>query len=139
MTALGLGIGVSFGGSLFSPSAPVNISIPVISGTPIVGNTLTASTGTWSGYPPPSFEYQWNLDGVAIEGETGSTYLVAETDIDGEITVTVTATNDEGFDSATSAPVIGQSAGGTAEPAYLLETGDKYLLESGDLMLLEAA
>lgn len=29
-------------------SKPVNVTLPVITGTPTVGSTLTVSTGTWS-------------------------------------------------------------------------------------------
>ena len=32
---------------------------PTVSGTSIVGKTLTANTGTWTGYPAPTFTYQW--------------------------------------------------------------------------------
>lgn len=39
--------------------APVNTSLPTISGTPTVNSTLTAGNGIWSGYPAPGFTYQW--------------------------------------------------------------------------------
>ncbi|MGD1059829.1 MAG: LamG-like jellyroll fold domain-containing protein [Solirubrobacteraceae bacterium] len=38
---------------------PVNITSPVVSGTAQDGQTLSASTGTWSGTPPLSYSYQW--------------------------------------------------------------------------------
>lgn len=137
--ALGLGLGVTHGGAVAgTPAAPVNTAIPVISGSPVVGQTLSSSTGSWSGYPYPTFAYQWKRAGVAITGETNATYVVELADVGEEITVTVTATNDSGSANATSDPVTGQAAGG-GDPAYLLETGDTFLLESGDRMLLEAA
>ena len=37
--------------------APVNTAVPIISGSPVVGFTLTAATGTWSG-SPTSFVYR---------------------------------------------------------------------------------
>jgi len=42
-------------------SAPVNTSPPTISGTPQVGQTLTADPGTWSGTQPITYAYQWQL------------------------------------------------------------------------------
>src|SRR4051794_41854075 len=41
-----------------SNAAPVNQTEPKIAGTAQVGQTLTASPGTWSG-SPTSFAYQW--------------------------------------------------------------------------------
>lgn len=108
--ALGLGLGVSFTGSRFDPSAPTNVSLPVISGSPIVGQTLTTSVGTWIGNPVPIYTFQWNRDGTPIGGETGQTYVVDALDVGEDITVTVTATNSEGSDSATSAAVVGLAA-----------------------------
>ena len=36
-----------------------NIDVPTMSGTAKVGATLTANKGTWTGYPAPTFTYQW--------------------------------------------------------------------------------
>jgi len=104
-------------------SAPVNTVAPAITGTAQVGLTLTASTGTWSN-SPDAYTYQWKDDGVAISGATASTYVLTSSELGGVITVTVTAVNEGGSASATSA--------GTAAV-----TGDQYLsnvvlLLSGD-------
>ena len=81
---------------------PVNSVLPAISGTVAIGQTLTATTGTWSN-SPTGYTYQWNRDGVAIGGETASTYLLTASDPGTVITVTVTASNAAGSASATSA------------------------------------
>lgn len=63
---------------------------PTISGTPSVGQTLTANEGSWSPLPD-SFTYQWYHDGGVILGAQSRTYVVASTDSGYVITVAVTA------------------------------------------------
>ena len=41
-----------------APPAPANSVLPVLGGSVVEGQTLTASTGTWSG-SPTSYTYQW--------------------------------------------------------------------------------
>lgn len=89
--------------------APRNTELPTISGTPAVGQTVTATPGTWSG-KPTSFAYQWqrcDAAGAACAGipaATGQTYVVAETDFGSTLRVAVTARNAVGGAVATSAP-----------------------------------
>lgn len=92
-------------------TAPANTALPTISGTTELGQTLTATTGTWSN-SPTSYAYQWYRGGVTIGGATSSTYVLQAADAGTTITVTVTATNAAGSASATSA--------GTAIPNWLL-------------------
>lgn len=93
------------GGTTASPSAPENTGLPVISGTPTQGETLSTTNGTWTGFPAPSFTYQWERDAGDISGATSATYELVEDDVDALITVTVTATNASGSDDATSEAV----------------------------------
>ncbi len=86
-----------------SLSSPVNTAIPTISGTAQSGETLSATSGTWTGNPTPTYTYQWQDDGVDISGATSTTYLLTDTEIGGVITVEVTATNSEGLATAESA------------------------------------
>lgn len=85
-----------------TPAAPDNTVIPVITGTAQVGQTLTASTGTWTGTPTPVLTYQWEDDGVPIVGATGATLLLLVAQLGGVITVVVTGTNPSGTDTAES-------------------------------------
>jgi hypothetical protein len=82
--------------------SPVNVSSPVVSGTGVVGETLSSTLGTWSGTSPISYSYQWKRNGVIILGAISSTYLLVAADADTNITCTVTATNTVGSTSATS-------------------------------------
>jgi hypothetical protein len=83
---------------------PANTVLPVITGSTVVGQTLTASTGTWSNLPT-SYTYQWRRGGANIAGATTSTYVLVTADNTTNISVVVTATNANGSASATSAAV----------------------------------
>ncbi|HVA31373.1 MAG TPA: PIG-L family deacetylase [Gaiellaceae bacterium] len=88
--------------------APANTVPPSIAGVAVVGQALTASPGTWSGAPAPSFAYQWqrsanNSSGwSSIAGQTAATYTVVTADAGSYLRVQVTATNDGGSDLASS-------------------------------------
>jgi len=96
-------------GASTTPTPPVNTSPPIISGTPQDGQTLTASTGSWSGTQPITYGYQWQrcdsggANCVAIAGATGPTYLATSVDVGRTLRVVVTATNSAGSAGATSA------------------------------------
>ena len=89
--------------------APVNTAPPTITGTAQVGQTLSATTGTWSG-SPTSFAFQWQrctsagLDCADIAGASGGTYVVSGSDVGSTLRVVVTATNAMGSTAFASAP-----------------------------------
>jgi hypothetical protein len=91
-----------------SSAAPKNTAPPTITGTPKVGQTLTADPGSWSGNPT-SFAYQWqrcDADVAACQdiiGATSKTYAVPLADLGYRLRVMVTARNAKGTASATSA------------------------------------
>lgn len=85
---------------------PNNTVLPVISGTAEEGQTLTASTGTWSGTPTPTYSYQWLGDGESLPGETGATLELAAEHIGMNIRVIVTASNTAGTAVAVSAETV---------------------------------
>lgn len=83
------------------PTAPVNVSLPTISGVFQVGETVTGDRGEWE--DADSFSFRWNRNGSAISMATGETYTVQDDDAGKELTFTVTAKNGVGNTSATSA------------------------------------
>ena len=80
---------------------------PSMSGTVAVGKTLTAAPGTWTGYPTPSFAYQWYActrvvtaarstvpsTCVRISGATRSTFKITSAQRGKFIAVFVTGTS----------------------------------------------
>ncbi|WEO77972.1 hypothetical protein BJQ94_02725 [Cryobacterium sp. SO2] len=62
---------------------------PTISGTSTVGQTLTATAGTWAP-APVKLSYQWRRAGINITGATASTYKLVAADGGKTITVRVT-------------------------------------------------
>ena len=92
---------------------PVNLTAPVLSGTPSVGSTVTVTNGTWTG-SPTSFAYEWwrcipsGGGGCApskIAGAASNTYVLTAAELTGTVYVKVTATNDGGSASAVSSSV----------------------------------
>ncbi len=85
----------------FPDTLPTNTSLPTISGTPKVGSTLTATTGSWTN-SPTSYSYQWKRGGATISGAISSTYTLVTADSGSTISVVVTATNTSGSGAAES-------------------------------------
>ena len=86
---------------------PVNTGLPQISGTPTIGNPLTATPGTWTN-GPTSFDYQWlectSTGCVDAPGSSQSEqYTVTGGNEGKQIAVKVTAHNAFGSADATSA------------------------------------
>jgi hypothetical protein len=110
------------GNASSSPTAPVtfggpaNSVLPTIVGDPLVGSTLSVSTGTWSD-PQAALAVVWQrclADGSAcsaIADVSGTSYTLTDSDAGSVIEAVVTATNDGGSSSATSAAtaVIGRA------------------------------
>jgi hypothetical protein len=87
---------------------PNNTAKPTIAGSPQVGETLTASPGTWTGTTPIDYSYAWlRCDSNAgncktVSGATGKTLALTSTDLDSRIKVIVSASNSAGRGEATS-------------------------------------
>ena len=103
-----------------TPAAPANTSVPTISGTAQQGQTLTASSGSWSG-SPTSYAYRWqdctsSMSCTSISGATGSSYTLQSSDVGDTIDVVVTATNAGGSSSATSTQTAAVTSAGSSDP-----------------------
>ena len=92
----------SYGTAVATP--PVSQGLPVVSGTAQSGQTLSASTGSWSGTQPLSFAYQWQRcgSGCVNVGSNSSSYLLSSADVGSTVRVVVTASNSAGSAAATS-------------------------------------
>lgn len=129
--AAGSASAVSDRTAVVSAVPPANTSPPAIFGAPGVGLTLQASTGTWTGAPPPTFTYQWrrcDATGgacVDIPGATGPRYVLTSADQGRTVRVVVTATNPGGAVGATSSPtaVVVVPPANTA-PASIMGTAE---------------
>ncbi|HLY50430.1 MAG TPA: hypothetical protein VKR21_14660 [Solirubrobacteraceae bacterium] len=105
--------------------APANTAVPAVSGSAVLGGTLTASNGVWSGSPAPTFTYQWeDCDSTGgscspIPGATASTYVLSSSDVGSTVKVLVSAANSAGSSSAGSSPtsVIAAAPANTGAPA----------------------
>jgi hypothetical protein len=121
--------------AIVTHNAPTNTVPPAITGTPKLGATLTATSGTWSSPPPlgpPSrFSYQWlrcpasvttaaGAGGCqAIKDATHEQYTLTSADIYGRAIVRVTASNGSVTTTdASSAPTapIADANGRTTPP-----------------------
>lgn len=93
----------------FVDTTPTNSSSPTISGTTTNGQTLTGARGSWSGYPTPTYSYQWKRASSAagsysnISNATSLTYTLTDNDINQYIKFAVTATNSSGSTTELSA------------------------------------
>jgi alpha-tubulin suppressor-like RCC1 family protein len=128
--AAGHGTARSAPTATIAPREPSSTSPPTISGTLEDGQTLSASTGLWSGTPTFAYAYQWQrCDGSGescadISGATSSTYAATFDDVGHRLRAVVTATNAGGSDEAAS------SASAFVAPTPLTELG--YASEFGE-------
>jgi subtilisin family serine protease len=76
----------------------ISAPTPTIRGNAVLGQTLTAVTGSWS--PSPALQYQWLRSGRAVAGQTKATYKLASIDVGKQISVRVTGSK-SGYPSTT--------------------------------------
>ena len=93
--------------ALVAPSALVP---PLLSGTPVEGEALTASSGVWAGEPAGfAYRWQWSRDEghtwLDVSGATQARLDVTPAFIGGTLRVVVTGFNAAGAGTAASEPV----------------------------------
>lgn len=128
--------------ALVPAAAPVIATPPAISVPPTVGDTLSATQGTW-GNAPSSFAFQWlrcpgsgglpdGSDCTAVPGATNPGFGVDDSDVGDRFRVRVTATNADGQAAAVSDATLATQA---APDANI--TGCPPVQEAGPLTLDE--
>ncbi len=100
--------------------APLNTGLPTIGGSPQQGQSVTASTGSWTN-APTSYAYQWlRCEGYGeaggeeelgqecepIEGASGASYTPQAADARRSLRVTVKASDAAGWSLAVSRPEV---------------------------------
>ena len=82
-----------------SPDDPAAAVAPPVSGSPIVGERLSAGTGTWAGTPTIAYAYQWQRCNAHAAGctnvpaATAQTYALTAADLNARLRVVVSAGN----------------------------------------------
>ena len=122
------------------PGAPAETAPPKIKGEAVVGKTLTATTGSWTGTQPISYTFKWqsctSSTSCANNGASGNTYDVASADVGKRIRVKVLAKNADGETPGLSDPTAtvtssgGGGGGGSSVPVSSLVAGDRLVVES---------
>ena len=118
--AAGSGQATSAFVSVSSVSAPANTVAPAVSGTAKQGQTLSTTTGTWTG-SSLTYVYLWyrcdagETNCAAISGANGATYVLGSSDV-GRYVISITvATNSAGSARANS-NAVGPVVASTTPP-----------------------
>lgn len=85
-----------------APTVPVNTVAPAISGTVLPGETLSCSSGTWTGSNDFTYSYSWKLNGDDVGTDSSEYTIPVDADNGDEIYCVVTATNAAGSTPANS-------------------------------------
>lgn len=122
----------------FNDQAIKNTSPPALSGSPVVGSTLTADVGTWEPAKVAT-AVQWYADGAPIAGATKTSLTLKPAHRKKAITVQVTASK-AGMTAATatskpSATVVAGTHEAVVPPAIdgVPEVGEVLTVEPGEL------
>ncbi|MEI6621923.1 MAG: fibronectin type III domain-containing protein, partial [Actinomycetes bacterium] len=110
-------------------SPPVNTVAPAVTGSTVVGSTLTTTHGTWTGSPTPTLSYLWQScttsdcsGGTVSDIATGTgTYVLTGSELGKYVRAKVTGTNGSGtvvaYSNITSVVVGPQPTVTTVSPS----------------------
>jgi hypothetical protein len=99
--------------------APTNLSPPTISGDPVQGRELAASSGVWHG-TGPQLSYQWQRCKAVCEdvpGAVGRSYTPSAADAGAALRIAVTASNPGGNRTAMSLRTATLGSTSSSKPA----------------------
>jgi len=92
------------------PAVVANTSLPSVTGTPVVGATLTASAGSWNP-SDAAVGYQWLLDGQPVAGATTPSYPIRASDLGHSLSVRVAASKTPWTSSTATSAAVTVGAG----------------------------
>ena len=132
---------------------PRNTKAPAISGTPALGSSLHADTGTWAGSQPITYTFQWlrcdprGNNCVELAGERDDGYTIRDGDIGHSLRIRVTARNSQGtrnkLSGQTAVVASGPSlpagavklpSGETSIPATSVPSSERLIVDRVDFM-----
>lgn len=90
----------------------VEVGTVTVTGTPAVGSRLTVTTRGW-GPSGVRLAYQWQADGAAIAGATGTSFTLTPAQLGARITVRVTGSGDGLASGSALSAAVGPVAKGT--------------------------
>jgi hypothetical protein len=137
---------VSESTAVITSNPPVPSVNPAISGSANVGQVLTVSSGTWSGTPTITYQWQWAHISANIYGANTNSYTIVAEDLNRSLTCIVTATSNSGiaqYRVTPTAPVTGTlaitgdiTATGNVSAVYVNATEDVYGNTDGTVVRL---
>lgn len=106
-------------------AAPINVTLPAITGIVAFDEILTLSNGTWD-VVPDSYAYAWLRSGTLITGQTANTYTITRADIGYTLVARVTATNVDGSAVADSVATVAVPSTLIVEDGTEIANADAY-------------
>lgn len=86
---------------------PANTVPPAVTGTAVVGQTLSTTNGTWTN-SPSTFSYQWYRGATLISGATSSTYTLVQADAGNTSNIKCVVTASNGLSASADSNTVAQ-------------------------------